>query len=64
VERQDIKIALKVKELSQELIDLAIIGQECAQDNDSLLFYGLVQDCAYKIRQAVEREQARTRLAC
>jgi len=43
--------------LSQQLIDLAVAGSEAADDDGCLLLFGIVQDCAYKMRRAAEKER-------
>lgn len=51
-------------ELSQRLIDLSVAGSEAAEDDGCLLLFGIVQDCAYKMRRAAREElQVHERLA-
>lgn len=47
----------KVIQLSREMLILADQGQEAAEDDGCRLLFGIVQDCAYKIRMEAEREQ-------
>ncbi|MDA8165298.1 MAG: hypothetical protein M0017_09765 [Desulfobacteraceae bacterium] len=43
--------------LSREMIILADQGQAAAPDDGCRLLFGVLQDCAYKLRQAAERER-------
>lgn len=47
----------KVIQLSREMLILADEGQAAANDDGCRLLFGIVQDCAYKIRLEAEREQ-------
>lgn len=47
----------KVLELSREMIILADEGQAAAQDDGCRLLYGVLQDCAYKLRKNAEAEK-------
>jgi len=47
----------KVIQLSREMLILADEGQAAATDDGCRLLFGIVQDCAYKIRLEAEREQ-------
>ncbi len=47
----------KVIKLSREMLILADEGQASAEDDGCRLLFGIVQDCAYKIRLEAEREQ-------
>ncbi len=46
----------QILHLSQQLIDLSVAGSEAADDDGCLLLFGIVQDCAYKMRRAAEKE--------
>jgi hypothetical protein len=46
----------RLLDLCQELIELAVEGSEAADDEGCLLLYGVVQDCAYKMRKAGKEE--------
>ncbi len=43
--------------LSQQLIDLSVAGSDTARDEGCLLLFGIVQDCAWKMRRAAREEQ-------
>jgi hypothetical protein len=43
-------------ELSERMLDLAERGVEGCQDDGCLVVYGIMRDCAYKIRTSAERE--------
>lgn len=47
----------RVLELSREMIILADEGQVAAQDDGCRLLYGVLQDCAYKLRKKAEEEK-------
>ncbi len=47
----------KVLELSREMIILADEGQDAAQDDGCRMLYGVLQDCAYKLRKKAEEEK-------
>ena len=47
----------RVLELSREMIILADEGQAAAQDDGCRLLYGVLQDCAYKLRKKAEQEK-------
>lgn len=47
----------KVIQLSRDMLILADEGQAAAADDGCRLLFGIVQDCAYKIRLEAEREQ-------
>lgn len=55
--RDDNSYIRKVIQLSREMLILADEGQAAAEDDGCRLLYGVVQDCAYKIRMEAEREQ-------
>ncbi len=55
--RQDNANIRRVLQLAREMLILADEGQAAASDDGCLLLYGVVQDCAYKIRLAAERER-------
>ena len=44
-------------ELSREMIILADEGQAAAEDDSCRLLYGVLQDCAYKLRKKAEEEK-------
>ncbi len=48
----------RVLELAREMIILADEGQEVAEDDGCRLLYGVLQDCAYKLRKKAEEEKA------
>jgi hypothetical protein len=48
----------RVLELSREMIILADDGQGAAEDDGCRLLYGVLQDCAYKLRKKAEEEKA------
>ncbi len=43
-------------ELSGKMMDLAERGVEGCQDDGCLVVYGIMRDCAYKIRTSAEQE--------
>jgi len=47
----------KVFELYRQMIILADQGSINAQDDGCRLLFGVLQDCAYKIKMLVEKEQ-------
>ena len=47
----------KVLELSREMIILADEGQAASEDDGCHLLYGVLQDCAYKLRKKAEEEK-------
>lgn len=53
----------KTMQLSRDMIILADRGLAAAQDDGCRLLYGVVQDCAYKIRMEAERERQRHQAA-
>ena len=48
----------RVLELSREMIILADDGQLAAEDDGCRLLFGVLQDCAYKLRKKAEEEKA------
>ena len=48
----------RLLELSREMIILADDGQAAAEDDGCRLMYGVLQDCAYKLRKKAEEEKA------
>ena len=46
-----------VLELVREMIILADEGQDAAEDDGCRLLYGVLQDCAYKLRKIAEEEK-------
>lgn len=53
----------KTLQLSRDMIILADLGLASAKDDGCRLLYGVVQDCAYKIRMEAERERERHQFA-
>jgi ribosomal protein L44E len=51
------ELILHLFRLSREMIILADQGHAAAPDDGCRLLFGVLQDCAYKIRQAAERER-------
>ena len=47
----------KVLEIVREMIILADEGQDAAEDDGCRLLYGVLQDCAYKLRKIAEEEK-------
>ena len=47
----------KALETAQLLIMLADEGEAVSRDDGCLLLYGVIRDCAYRIRQQAEREK-------
>ena len=41
----------------REMIILADVGQDAAEDDGCRLLYGVLQDCAYKLRKIAEEEK-------
>ena len=48
----------RLLELSRQMVILADDGQLAAQDDGCRLLYGVLQDCAYKLRKKAEEEKA------
>jgi len=44
-------------ELSDRLVDLANRGESESRDDGCAVLYGIVRDCAYKIRRRAEQER-------
>ena len=44
-------------ELSAEMIRMATCGMNASDDDGALVIYGVIRDCAYKIKEAAERER-------
>jgi hypothetical protein len=44
-------------ELSAEMIRMANCGMNAGDDDGALVIYGVITDCAYKIREAAARER-------
>ena len=57
VMRKDNTNIRKMIQLSRDMLILADEGQAAAEDDGCRLLFGIVQDCAYKIRLEAEREQ-------
>ena len=45
-------------EMSREMLLLADEGQATSVDNGCAVLYGIMRDCAYRIRAEAQREQA------
>ena len=48
---------LDALEMTRELIELAARGDGCCRDNGCAVLFGVVRDCAYRIRAEAERER-------
>ncbi len=48
---------LAALELARKLTILADEGETDAEDNSCVVLYGIIRDCAYKIRQQAEHER-------
>jgi len=48
---------LKALEMARELIRLADEGESVAENDSCVLLYGVIRDCAYKIRRQAEKER-------
>ena len=48
---------LEALELARRLTILADEGEEAAEDDSCLVLYGMIRDCAYRIRQQAESER-------
>ena len=55
--RRDNQLIRQVFHLVREMIILGDEGQAAAEDDGCGLLFGVLQDCAYKIRLAAERER-------
>jgi len=55
--RDDDANILRVLQLAREMLIIADQGQAVAVDDGCRLLYGVIQDCAYKIRLEAERER-------
>lgn len=47
----------EAKKLAEELLKVAEKGVPACTDDCCLFLYGIIRDCGYKIRRAVELEQ-------
>ncbi len=47
----------KALDYSRELIILADEGEASSEDDGCVLLFGVIRDCAYKIRASAEREK-------
>ena len=56
------KSILRTLELARQLTILADEGEATADDDSCLVLYGIVRDCAYKIRHAAEHEKENHKL--
>ena len=53
---------IEALELARKLIILSDEGEADATDDSCVVLYGIIRDCAYKIREQAERErQAHTK---
>ena len=48
---------LEALELARRLIILADEGEACAGDDTCVVLYGIIRDCAYRIRREAEKER-------
>jgi len=48
--------------LAQELVLLADEGEAVSEDNSCVLLFGIVRDCAYRVRRQAQGERERRRL--
>lgn len=55
--RQCNELIQQVLRLTREMIILANEGQAAAEDDGCRLLFGVLQDCAYKVRMEAERER-------
>lgn len=53
------KHIIEALDLSERLINLSEAGDRYAQDDNCVILYGIIRDCAYKIKQAAEAENRR-----
>ncbi|MHC4871006.1 MAG: hypothetical protein ACYTFY_04100 [Planctomycetota bacterium] len=53
------KHIIEALELSERLINLSEDGDRYAQDDNCVILYGIIRDCAYKIKRAAEAESKR-----
>ena len=44
-------------DLTRQLIELADKGQVYSEDDGCVLLYGIIRDCAYRIKAEAERER-------
>ena len=51
------KHIFEVLEMARQLLVLADIGDLDSEDDGCRVLYGIVRDCAYKIRSQAERER-------
>lgn len=53
----------RTMELTRQMIILADEGEAAARDDGCAVLYGVVRDCAYRIRSEAERERDRHQVA-
>ncbi len=53
---EDIKNLNRVKELCYEMLEVADYGDRYRSDDGSGVVFGLLRDCAYKIRNVTEKQ--------
>ncbi len=53
---EDIKNLNRVKELCYEMLEIADYGDRYRSDDGSGVVFGLLRDCAYKIRNVTEKQ--------
>ena len=56
---EDIKNLNRVKQLCYEMLEIADYGDKYRKDDGSGVVFGLLRDCAYKIRSVTEKQIAR-----
>ena len=55
---EDIKNLNRVKQLCYEMLEVADYGDKYRKDDGSGVVFGLLRDCAYKIRSVTEKQLA------
>jgi hypothetical protein len=48
---------LEALELARRMVILADEGEACAEDDTCVVLYGIIRDCAYRIRREAEKER-------
>ena len=56
VASEDIKNLNRVKQLCYEMLEIADYGDKYRKDDGSGVVFGLLRDCAYKIRSVTEKQ--------
>ena len=46
----------EIREMTDEMIEIATKGSQKSECEPLILIYGLILDCAHKIRQTMDRE--------